>query len=608
MTLSPILSRRRMRPLRPVAGGTLLLALWGCTSTPLPPYVPASPPAPVVAPAPPAAPPAPAPAQPPANQAVTAPVRSTPAPAGSAAPPAAPEPATSAPYGPAVAARFPDPAATPRTPAFEPGRTAYTSNAELRQLLRLLQRDAGPTTAQVRLLGLGSSQSGEPIEALLFTRSTDASPAALRAGPRPTVLLIGQQHGDEPAGSEALIATAQELAGGRLAPLLERINVIVLPRANPDGAAQGQRVSASGIDINRDHLLLKTPEAQAQAQLVREYRPAVVIDAHEYTVVGRYLQKFGTVQRFDALLQYATTANVPEFVTRAAEEWFRRPMLAALKAQGLTAEWYYTTSTDLADRKISMGGTQPDTGRNVNGLTNAVSILVETRGVGIGRLHFARRVQTHLVAIGSVLQSAADRSADLVKLRDYVDNEVSALACRGEVVVEAAATPSEYALTMLDPATGADKVVNVAWDSALELRHLKQRARPCGYWLAAGETDAVQRLRARGVVVQRIDDKGVVRGELYRETARETGVRQDVRGALFDAGGVVRVQVETLPALLDVVPGSWYVPLDQPLANLIVAALEPDTQNSYLANRIVTDLAAQARVMAKPEFRLSVLP
>ena len=44
------------------------------------------------------------------------------------------------------------------------------------------------------------------------------------------------------------------------------------------------------------------------------------------------------------------------------------------------------------------------------------------------------------------------------------------------------------------------------------------------------------------------------------------------------------------------------------MLNLAVAALEPDTQNSYLANHIVSDLAAQARVMARPEFRLSVVP
>jgi hypothetical protein len=430
----------------------------------------------------------------------------------------------------------------------------------------------------------------------------------LRADARPTVLLVGQQHGDEPAGSEALLVLAQELAKGKLEALLDRINVIVLPRANPDGAQAGRRVTASGIDVNRDHLLLKTPEAQAQAQLVRDYRPVVVVDAHEYTVVGRYLEKFGMVQRFDALVQYATTANLPEFVTRAAEEWFRRPMLAALKAQGLSAEWYYTTSNDPADKKISMGGTQPDTGRNVNGLKNAISILIETRGVGLGRLHLKRRVYTHVVAIESFLQGAAERAPDLAKLRAYVDNEVSGLACQGEAVVEAAPTPSEYALTMIDPATGADKAVTVAWDSALQLRSVKLRARPCGYWLGATETDAVQRLRGLGVIVQRIDEKGVVRGETYRELAREAGVRQDVRGALFDAGGVLRVQVETVPALLDVAPGGWYVPLDQPLANLVIAALEPDTQNSYFSHRIVGELAHQARVMARPEFRLSALP
>ena len=583
------LDRWTHRPHRHLVVGLALLAIAACSAPPKPVSLPiASPPLAITAPE-------------------RAPTAAAPASAATVAPV---EAAASAPYGQAVAARFPDPAVTLRTPAFEPGRSAFTSNAELRQLLRGLVREApgGPNATQVRLLALGSSQSGVPIEALLFTRTADASVMGLRAGTRPTVLLVGQQHGDEPAGSEALLVLAQDLAQGRLEALLDRINVVILPRANPDGAQDNRRVTASGIDANRDHLLLRTPEAQAQAQLVREYRPAVVVDAHEYTVVGRYLEKFAAVQRFDALVQYATTANLPEFVTRAAEEWFRRPMLAALKRQGLNGEWYHTTSNDPADKKVSMGSTRPDTGRNVNGLTNAVSILIDTRGVGIGRMHLKRRVQTHVVAIGSVLASAAGRATDLVKLRQYVDNEVSALACQGEVVVEAGPTPSEYALTMLDPETGADKVVNVAWDSALQLRNLKARARPCGYWLGAGEADAVQRLRGLGVIVQRIDDKGVVRGETYRELAREAGVREDVPGASFDAGGVVRVQVETVPALLDVVPGSWYVPLDQPLANLVVAALEPDTQNSYFANGIVAEIANLARVMARPEFRLSVLP
>src|SRR4029079_12335858 len=161
--------------------------------------------------------------------------------------------------------------------------------------------------------------------------------------------------------------------------------------------------------------------------------------------------------------------------------------VAALRAAGLSSEWYYTTSADIADSKVSMGGTQPDTGRNVDGLTNAVSILVETRGVGIGRLHLKRRVHTHVVAASSILESAARRAGDLEKLREFVDKEVAGLACSGEITVEAGPTPSEHQLLMIDPQTGADKAVTVTWDSALELHALKVRARPCGYWLSDRE-------------------------------------------------------------------------------------------------------------------------
>ena len=552
--------------------------------------------------------PVPAPSRP--IEAAPAPaIAQAPAPASSveAAPTPAP-PAESA----AVAARFPEPAVVYRTPAFEPGRAGFTTNAELRNLIRALVRagDGSAASTAVRLLQVGSSQTGVPIEALHFSRAPVALAASgVTARPaRPTVLLVGQQHGDEPAGAEALIVIAQELAGGRLAALLDRIDVVVLPRANPDGAAADKRVTAGGIDVNRDHLLLRTPEAQALAALVREFSPLVVVDSHEFTALGRFVEKFGAVQRFDALVQYAMTANLPAFVTKASEEWFRLPMLQALGAQGLSHEWYYTTSADIADKKVSMGGVQPDTGRNVNGLRNTVSFLIETRGVGLGRAHLARRVHTHVTAITSLLQSTAARADDLLKLRRFVDAEVTSKACQGEMIVEAAETPSEYNLQMLDQVTGADKTVNVIWASALELAAVKRRARPCGYWLGADQADAALRLRGLGVQVQRLDEAGALRGESYAETARELAARSDVRGSIADAGGVLLVKVDLVPALIDVRAGSYYVGLDQPLANLVVAALEPDTQNGFVANRIVTDLKSQARVLMRPEVKMTPMP
>lgn len=518
-------------------------------------------------------------------------------------------PGNTAPYNAAVAARFPPPSITYTTPGLQGNRVNFTTQAEIQAWLREQAAAASRTPGLVAsVLPIGRTQRGVALEALVLTRSANTDAQTLAASGKPTVLLIGQQHGNEPAGSEALLVIARELAQGLLLPLLEKINVVIVPRANPDGANSDQRLTASGLDMNRDHLLLNTREAQALAKLAQGYQPTVVVDAHEYTVVGRYLEKFGTVQKFDALQQYATTANLPEFLTKAAEEWYRRPLLAALKNEGLSTEWYYTTSSDLQDKKISMGGAHPDTGRNVNGLKNAISLLIETRGVGIGRLHIQRRVHTHVVAMSSVLASTAQRASELTQLRPYLDKEVSLQACKDEAVIEAAPTPGKYELVMLDAASGADKAVTVDWDSSLMLRKVKARARPCGYWLSAASSTAVERLRLHGVQVLQVAEAGGLLGDRYQETARSTGERQDARGAIADGNAIIQAQVSLSRGLVDVPRGSYYVPLGQPLGNLVVAALEPDTQSSYFANHLVPDVQSIVRVMAPPNIKFEALP
>ena len=582
------------------AAALLALVLAACSSTPLPPWPAqetsqsaAAPQAQRQVPPPLGTGASTAPAR---TEAIASPVTVTPLPG---TPPAAEIPMPQQPYGAAVAARFPDPSVRYETPGLADGRRAFTTNAELTQWLRqLATAQRGATRTQ--LLDLGLSQRGTPIHALVITRTAATDAAALAASRRPTVLLIGQQHGDEPAGSEALLVVARELAQGLLEPMLDRINVIVVPRANPDGADAGKRVTANGIDMNRDHLLLETPEAQALARLVRDYRPIAVIDAHEYTVAGRFLEKFHALQRYDMLLQHATTANLPEFMSKAALEWYRQPMLKALDTQGLTQEWYYTTSTQPEDLRLSMGGTQPDTGRNVNGLKNTVSMLLETRGIGIGRSHIQRRVHSHVTAVTSALRSTVDRAGNLEQVRSYETRDIAAQACRGEIVVEAGPTPTQRELLMLDPETGADRPLRVDWNSSLQLQTLKKRPRPCGYWLAGHNDKAVERLKLLGIQVMRVAEAGSTLADTYHETRRESADRQDVRGTVAGAAPIIRVQVTPTRSAIDVHAGSYYVPLNQPLANLAVAALEPDTQNSYFANHLITNLGDLARVMTPP--------
>jgi hypothetical protein len=100
--------------------------------------------------------------------------------------------------------------------------------------------------------------------------------------------------------------------------------------------------------------------------------------------------------------------------------------------------------------------------------------------------------------------------------------------------------------------------------------------------------------------VLRIAEPGGVLADTYSETSREPMEPADVRGTIAGGAGIIRTQVTPVRRAIDVPAGSFYVPLNQGLANLAVAALEPDTQSSYFANRLIDDLASTARVMTVP--------
>ncbi|WP_035610561.1 succinylglutamate desuccinylase/aspartoacylase family protein, partial [Haloferula sp. BvORR071] len=71
----------------------------------------------------------------------------------------------------------------------------------------------------------------------------------------PTYLSAGM-HGDEPAGPRAAL---ELLRSG----LMDRGSWLVCPALNPTGLAAGTRENDTGIDLNRDYLALRSPEARA---------------------------------------------------------------------------------------------------------------------------------------------------------------------------------------------------------------------------------------------------------------------------------------------------------------------------------------------------------
>lgn len=133
------------------------------------------------------------------------------------------------------------------------------------------------------LLPLGSSTQGRELLAMhILPRS---SPALWK------LLFIGQQHGDEPAGKDALLTLLRKLmTNPEILP--ERTELFVVPMINPDGAELNQRANGANADLNRDHILLHQPETRALHALCRQVRPHLVVDCHEFSrTSGDYADK-----------------------------------------------------------------------------------------------------------------------------------------------------------------------------------------------------------------------------------------------------------------------------------------------------------------------------
>jgi hypothetical protein len=487
---------------------------------------------------------------------------------------------------PAVAALFPEPRVTYATPSFAPGRADLTSYSELTAFLAATSEGV----THVALRTMGQSQDGRAIAAAIFARG-GLDIAALRRNGRPTVLIVGQQHGNEPAGGEAALAIIARLARGDLVPLLEHINVVVVPRANPDGAEAFRRTTANGVDLNRDHVLARTPEARVLIGLMRELDPALVVDAHEYNVIGSWVRHFGGLARPDVLIQAATQANLTPAIALLQDGTFLPALRNAFDAQGLTHDWYFTADRD--SRIVSMGGIEPELARNATGLRHAAGILIETRGIGIGRTNWKRRVFAQVTAMEAALRTAARNDIALNVARDESRRFDLVRDPARELVVRARPSVGRRDMVFVDPGSGALRPVTVDWRSSLSLIPEVTRPRPWGYVLPPSAVTAARRLVELGIAVDTLGAQARLSVERYRTLGLEPG-----------PGGTIRARFELEKGEEAIPAGSFLVTLDQRLATLAALLLEPDSASGYVSHRLVA-LDAGDRV---PILRIADVP
>lgn len=459
------------------------------------------------------------------------------------------------------------------TPAFDGTDAAHEFTTQDEMVAYMKEMDA--QSDDMYLYSAGTTPNYKfDIPLAIFTETAIPEDATLEeaadlvnANGKTTVWYQSQIHPNEPAAGEgALVVVTDLVTDPETAALLDDINIVVVPRINPDGSYLFSRATYDGFDMNRDHMSLKAAELAQLHTAYRLFMAEVVVDTHEFTFYGAktagYMNDSNDIETTPAT-SLNNNAAVTDFALDMCGYTFEQ-----LKDAGLRVYHYGQTSNN-------------PIGRAYFGLYDCLSFLVETRGIGAGKTNFERRVFSQETAVLSYLTYAAEHSEEIKELvADAREETIAKGAVYGEeddilalYQTASGAVQTEYAGTRVQYNMDGTEYSSETDTMALYDTIERSRIRPTAYVIPA-DLENIDKilyiLDNQGAEYYRLSDGSRATLEQYyydgpyEYNGRERGIEAGLRDA-------ERVRFSN---------GAYVIPMDQVAGNVIAMLMEPDVTDS----------------------------
>jgi murein tripeptide amidase MpaA len=442
----------------------------------------------------------------------------------------------------------------------------------------------------IRIEQFGVSPEGRPIYAVI------ASKDGARFDPsKPVLLAQAGIHPGEIDGKDAGMMLLRDIAFYGKDDLLDRVNLILIPILSVDGherasaysrpnqrgpRIQGWRNTATNQNLNRDYLKLDQPEMRAVRGLIVKYRPDLYVDIHvtdgmdyQYDVTYGYNGEDGVYSRSPATALWLDNA-------------FKPAMNAALEARGhIPGELVFGIDDQNPRAGLSDGGLGERFSNGWGSAAHVPTILIENHSLKpheqrvLGTYVFLEQALKLLASDGRDLRAAITADSALRPAEipaNFVQNDQPTVTrpFKG-ITYETYDSPASGRreirwLGQADPAL---------WQLPFYTSHptLTLR-RPEAYWVPSYRTDIIERLRVHGVTMETLTAPRTVPVEMLRLDDPKVGARANEGHVPVTVTSVTPERRDwTFPI------GSVRVPTDQPLGDIVVLLLEPQSSESFFA-------------------------